>query len=233
MKTMKVVAVSVALISMLGATAAEKKFATGESVSFTAADAEIVIAVKASPVLRFAAKEAKTFLSQVLGVDVPIVNEPSQGKASLVLGANGWADAAGFTTNSLVRDAYTIAAKGSCVYVLGRDSATVDPEWVLKHGGWSSVLFERATMFGVYDFLERFAKVRFYFPGELGTIVPKAAAVVVRDGVTVSPDFTSPSCRRGTANTWRTTKEASRRRSTISVCDMKRSASRAATAPTA
>ena len=26
---------------------------------------------------------------------------------------------------------------------------TVDPEWVLKHGGWSSVLFERATMFGV------------------------------------------------------------------------------------
>ena len=170
---------------------AAEKVEDGERIVFTPLNTEIVIPVKATKVVRFAAKEAKTFLSEVLGVDVPIVNEPSAGRSSLVLGANGWADAAGFTTNSLVRDAYTIAAKGSCVYVLGRDSATVDPEWVLRHGGWSSVLFERATMFGVYDFLERFAKVRFYFPGELGTIVPKAAAVVVRDGVTVSPDFTS------------------------------------------
>ena len=108
-----------------------------------------------------------------------------------MLGSNAWADGAGLSTNAMARDEFLVAARGSRVYVLGRDSATVDPEWVLQHGGWSSVLFERATMFGVYDFLERFAGVRFYFPGELGTIVPKAPSVTVRGSVSVKPDFSS------------------------------------------
>ena len=30
----------------------------------------------------------------------------------------------------------------------------------------------KGTLFGVYDFLERFGGVRFYFPGEIGTVVP-------------------------------------------------------------
>lgn len=171
--------------------AAEKTDLAGDSVTLTAANAEIVIPAAATKVVRFAAKEAKTFLSESLGADVPVVNAPTPGKASLVLGANAWSDAAGLSTNALVRDEFVIAAKGTCVYVLGRDSATVDPEWVLRHGGWNSVLFERATMFGVYDFLERYAGVRFYFPGELGTIVPKRASLAVRGTVRVAPDFTS------------------------------------------
>ena len=170
---------------------AEKVDATGDAVTFTAANAEIVVRTDAEPVVRFAAKEAKTFLSEVLGAEVPVVNRPSDGKASLVLGSNEWSDGAGISTNAMARDEFMVAARGSCVYVLGRDSATVDPEWVLKHGGWSSVLFERATMFGVYDFLERFARVRFYFPGELGSVVPKAASVTVRGSVSVKPDFSS------------------------------------------
>ena len=170
---------------------AEKVDASGAAVTFTAANAEIVVRPDAEPVVRFAAKEAKTFLSEVLGAEVPVVNAPSDGKASLVLGSNAWADGAGLSTNAMERDEFVIAARGSRVYVLGRDSATVDPEWVLQHGGWSSVLFERSTMFGVYDFLERFACVRFYFPGELGTVVPKASSVTVRGGVSVKPDFSS------------------------------------------
>ncbi len=171
--------------------AAAEKTAAGDLVTFTAANAEIVVPDGAPPVVRFAAKEAKTFLSEVLGAEVPVVNAPSDGRASLVLGANAWADEAGLSTNGMARDEFVIAARGSRVYVLGRDSSTVDPEWVLQHGGWSSVLFERSTMFGVYDFLERFAGVRFYFPGELGTIVPKSPSVAVRGSVSVKPDFSS------------------------------------------
>ena len=164
---------------------------SGGVVTFTAADAEIVIPADAAKVVRFAAKEAKMFLSETLGADVPVVNSPTAGRSSLVLGANAWSDAAGFSTNAFTRDEFIIAAKGSCVYVLGRDSSTADPEWVLRHGGWNSVLFERATMFGVYEFLERYAGVRFYFPGELGTVVPKRAALTVRGSVRVAPDFSS------------------------------------------
>ena len=180
-----------ATVATLPCVSAEKVDASGDSVTFTAQNAEIVVPDGATPVVRFAAKEARTFLSAALGKDVPVVNAPSEGKASLVLGANAWSDEAGLSTNAMARDEFVIAARGTRVHVLGRDSETVDPEWVLKHGGWSSVLFERATMFGVYDFLERFAHVRFYFPGELGTIVPKTTAMTVRGTINVSPDFSS------------------------------------------
>ena len=68
--------------------AAEKVDASGDRVTFTAQNAEIVIPEGATPVVRFAAKEAKTFLSAAFGKDVPVVKSPSEGKASLVLGAN-------------------------------------------------------------------------------------------------------------------------------------------------
>ena len=171
--------------------AAAERVSAGDCVEFIARNAEIVVADGASPVVRFAAKEAKTFLSEALGAEVPVVNAPTAGRASLVLGQNEWSAGAGLSTNSMARDEFLIAARGTRVYVLGRDSATVDPEKMLHYGGWGSVLYERATLFGVYDLLERFAGVRFYFPGELGTIVPKSASVAVRGSVSVSPDFTS------------------------------------------
>ena len=179
-----------ACVAALFAVSAERKD-KGETVTLTMANAEIVVAPTAAKVVRFAAAEAKTFLSDALGVDVPVVVAPTPGKSSLVLGMNEWAADAGLSTNDLVRDAFKIAAKGGCIYVFGRDSATADPEWAVRHGGWSSVLFERATMFGVYDFLEQEVGVKFYFPGELGTIVPKRDSVTVTGVRTVTPDFSS------------------------------------------
>ena len=50
--------------------------------------------------------------------------------------------------------------------------------------------FRRGTLFGVYAFLERFAGVRMYFPGELGTCVPRAERIIVPEGrVEESPAF--------------------------------------------
>ena len=162
------------------------------AVSFTAPNTEIVIPKDAVPVVRFAAEEAKEFLSKTFGAEIPVVHAPTAGKSSLVLGMNEWAAAAGLSTNALSRDAFVCAAKGNAVYLLGRDDAETDPKRVLPHGSWGSIEFERATTFALYDFLEREAGVRMYFPGELGTIVPRRARLDVAEGVrTVEPAFTS------------------------------------------
>ena len=159
---------------------------------FTAGNSEILIPKDATPVVRFVAKEAKEMLSRSLGAEVPVVNAPTPGRTSLVLGMNEWAAADGFSTNGLVRDAFTVAAKGDRVYVFGRDDAKRDPERVIATGGgWGAVLFERATTFGLYDFLAREAGCRFYFPGELGTIVPRRTEIAVTGSRTVKPDFKS------------------------------------------
>ena len=162
------------------------------AVTFTAANTEIVIPKDAVPVVSFAAQEAKEFLSQAFGTDIPVVNAPTEGKSSLVLGMNEWAAAAGFSTNALVRDEFVSAARENAVYLLGRDAATTDPVRILPNGGWSPIVFERATTFALYDFLEREAGVRMYFPGELGTVVPRRERIDVADGVrTIRPAFTS------------------------------------------
>jgi Domain of unknown function (DUF4838) len=50
--------------------------------------------------------------------------------------------------------------------------------------------YERATLFGVYDFLERFAGVRFYFPGEIGTVIPKHKTLSVPTiSIVDAPDY--------------------------------------------
>ena len=152
---------------------------TGEgSVTFAPGKSEIVVAADAVSAVRVAADEAREFLSAAFGVEVPVVNAPTEGRASLVLGANAWADAAGVTTNGLKRDAFRIRTVGNRVFVLGVDDAD-DAYKARKNGGIWLQNFQRATAFGVYGFLERFAGVRFYFPGELGTVVPRTARVVV------------------------------------------------------
>ena len=42
-----------------------------------------------------------------------------------------------------------------------------------------------ARVYGVYEFLERYAGCRFYFPGPLGTIVPKRSKLVVPLALTI------------------------------------------------
>ena len=155
-------------------------------------ESEIVIAPDACQVVQVAAAEAKTFLSQSLGADIPIVRSRTPGKTALVLGANAWADAAGVTTNGLTRDFFRIrtAPDGSAVYVRGRDDPKANAKRALEKGGEKSQRFERATVFGVYEFLERFAGVRFYYPGELGTVVPKHARIEVPEtDLTEGPAF--------------------------------------------
>ena len=132
----------------------------------------IVIDARASKVTRFAAKELQSILSQVLGAKLPVKHElPAAGDA-IVLGVNKWSKSAGIDGEKLPRDGFVIKTAGSNLFIAGRDG-DADVEKLLPRGGAWSFHFERATLFGVYDFLERFAGVRFYFPGELGTVIPR------------------------------------------------------------
>ena len=138
----------------------------------------------------FAADELRDFLGQVLGAPIPVVNAPTEGKVSIVLGSNDWSVAAGIDTAALKRDAFVTKASGRRIYIAGRDDPTADLRQGLS-GKRNLPNFERATAFGVYAFLEDVAGCRFYFPGEFGTVVPRAKALTVPEGErTTAPAFT-------------------------------------------
>lgn len=153
---------------------------------------DIVIAPDASKSTRFAAEELRNFLTNSFcGAEVEITTNSREGVAHIFVGASEWAMRAGFVTNALARDAFMLGADGRNVYIVGRDDATVDTRHSIyspNTGVWDQ-LHEHATLFGVYEFLESYVGVRMYFPGELGTIVPKVSAIDVPNGVrTVAPD---------------------------------------------
>ena len=152
---------------------------------------EIVVPVQ-TPVLDFAAMELQTLLKKGGIANCPIRQAPTQGAVSLILGDNELARKAGLDPAKLASEGFFIKRKGNQIFLLGVDDPRVDP----KANRWK-MWFKRGTLNAVYDFLERFAGVRCYFPGENGTVVPPCKILMlpevreesvksrIRKGVTV------------------------------------------------
>ena len=153
---------------------------------------EVVVAPDAPKTVLFAAEELTNFLAQALGAPVPVETAPTEGRTPVFLGSNEWTRAAGIDTAPMSRDAFAIVSRGDAVFVAGRDDPAADTRRAIespKAGVWVQ-LHEHATLFGAYELLERFAGVRMYFPGELGTIVPRAERIEIPEGrIDVAPDF--------------------------------------------
>ena len=149
---------------------------------------EIVVEKNAPRVVKFAAKEMKHFLDGVLSCDMPVVDAPSGTRTPIHLGSDRWTKGAGISVEGLPRDAFRIVVTDNAVFIAGRDHPKANPERALTQNVWAQ-LYERATLFGAYEFLERYAGVRMYFPGELGEIIPKTKKLEVSAAdFTVTPD---------------------------------------------
>ena len=123
---------------------------------------------------------------------MPVVTTATTGKKALILGDNDWSRAEGLDVSALPRDASVIKVTPTATYIAGRDDPTVDAEKAVATASVWSQYYERGTLFGVYEFLERHAGVRMYFPGELGTVIPRKDALELPVGTTVdAPAFTT------------------------------------------
>lgn len=161
-------------------------------LSLSAANTVVVTAPGASPTVQFAAGELSKYLGQTLGGVIPVVHQPDPDRISLIVGLNQWSDKAGIDRKSLIRDAFIIRTQGRQVFIAGIDDPQTDPEKMLKNRGASTAgLFrERATLFGVYDFLERFAGTRFYHGSDLFTVVqPKKTVALPSVDIYERPDY--------------------------------------------
>ena len=138
------------------------------------------------PVVQFAAKELQTYLKQATGRDIPIVRKASGGKTALILGDCPSARTAGINVSKLPEEGFRITRQGNRIFIAGRD----DPKQNPAKFGWNQS-YRRATLSGVYDFLERFTGTRFFFPGQYGTVVPAKKGLFLPEKINVveSPDM--------------------------------------------
>ena len=157
----------------------------------TAENAQIVVDAKAPRTVKFAAQELQYFLSEIFGKKIPMTDKVAEGKVSFVLGDNIWSRKAGMDFTKLCREGFFIKTAENCVCIAGIDDKTVDAFYAVEKGGAATQRYDRGTEMGVYAFLERFAGVRMYFPGEIGTIIPKQTALKLPSiDIFDRPDYT-------------------------------------------
>lgn len=153
------------------------------------AQAVIVVPPGAGKPVQFAARELKQFLQQATGAEFTIAEQAPVSKTAIVLGDCAESRKAGIDVSQLKRDGFRILRQGNRIFIAGRDDQDYDLDAYvtmkkvppINGQGWFNHMIkpEYATLFGVYDFLERVVGVRWYFPGQLGTYVPKSSVLTV------------------------------------------------------
>lgn len=134
---------------------------------------EIVVADDASPVTKLAAEELQHFLKESLGKTLPIISAPTGKVPAFILGDNEFSRKEGIDISRIPQEGFVIKTSGDRIFIVGPDEKNIDLRTAVKSAALARQYFQRGTLTGVYDFLERFVGVRFYFPGEMGTVVPR------------------------------------------------------------
>jgi len=144
------------------------------------ARARIVVGGDVAPSAKFAAKELQTYVQKATGATLPMAESlRDDGIVEIVVGDGKISRSLGVNAKGLGRDAFRIKTIGKRIVILGRDDPRANVESRLKTLGSSTTHYEHATLFGVYEFLERFMGVRWYLPIDIGEIVPKTKTLSI------------------------------------------------------
>lgn len=148
----------------------------------------IVLPDNAPDSVQLAAKELQKFTEKVTGVKLPVTNR-AEGKGFIILGAEKE------LLKNVGREGFRIKAQNGNLFIAGHDSPSgavvgIRNPWrrhevyneKLKLGAFG----ETGTLSGVYWFLETFAGIRFYWPGEVGTVIPAGRNIEVPADTDVS-----------------------------------------------
>jgi hypothetical protein len=164
--------------------------------------AEIVVAPDAPDMTKLAAREFQTFVKAVTGQELPLATDGvGSGKSPAVyIGASAALKRLGIDADGLKPEGYRIVVRPGVLAIVGRDYG--GPPLQAEQNPWRlydlynsalklNALGEAGTLYGVYAFLERVCGVRFYMPGELGTVLnPRAEVKVPQFVLERAPTFT-------------------------------------------
>ncbi len=135
------------------------------------ARAVVVTAAEPTPTAKYAAEELVRHVEKASGARLAIVPEsdaPAEVSSRVYIGATEAARRHGIELDSLPRETFVLRSVGDDLLIVGREDGEdpMDP-------GNPNV----GTLFGVYELLEEAIGVRWLWPGELGTYVPRMTTI--------------------------------------------------------
>jgi len=123
---------------------------------------------------RFAALELADYLERITGAKIPVTDTVEAKKIEtggvIFVGPSKYTDALGISRErtDFGPGGYLIKTTGRNIVILGDDTETGVGKMDTPGGGGDA-----GTYYGTSAFLEKFGGVRWLWPGELGTVVPK------------------------------------------------------------
>jgi hypothetical protein len=123
-------------------------------------------------VCQAAAIELQKYVEQASGAKLPVVNEgkltEAQSKAPKIYIGACKKTLAIADVSKLQPEGFVILTKDNDIFIAGRDIT-------------DSGIVTAGTLYGTYEFLERFLGVRWLMPTKLGEVVPKTATIQISD----------------------------------------------------
>ena len=164
------------------------------------AQAVIVTADKPTPVADYASKELAKYINKATGANLKIFTESQAPKdgIKIFVGATQAAGRVGLSQDKFKKEAYTIKSVDKNLYIVGGENNKKllfdrDPKRSRRENGkiaWeqNGIVRDarRGTLYAVYDFLDRFLGIKWLWPGELGTYIPKNKTLELSDDLNIS-----------------------------------------------
>jgi hypothetical protein len=150
------------------------------------AQAVIVTPERPTRVVAYAAEELARHVEKACGVRLEVVAENAATEGVRI--HLGPCRGSGIDMSKLAPEAFVLRVNDSAVFILGNDGGG-DPLDADTRAG---------TLWGVYEWLDRDLNVRWLWPGELGTYVPKTKTVSAKScDETIAPRFFQRRIRPG------------------------------------
>jgi hypothetical protein len=149
--------------------------------------AVVVTAVKPSAVAAYAVEELVNHVKRATGQQLPVVVEtkiPAAYDSHVFVGVSAATRKQGIDADKLGIEEYVLRTVGHDLYIVGKE---LRPEQYhgtrpLYSEPWNPLSMEcvhTGTLYGVYDLLESRLEVRWLWPGDLGTYVPRRKTLVI------------------------------------------------------
>jgi hypothetical protein len=139
----------------------------------------IVLSQNPTRLEAFAADELRTYIKKATGADLEIVADAraSEGETLVCFGENRFTEHLAERLKTARTDSIILEREGGRLFLIGRDSPNLDPAKISRR----LLTCERGTFNSVHEFLERQLGVRWYWPGEIGEVVPQMGDVKISE----------------------------------------------------
>lgn len=169
------------LITVMALASSPANCAPGANALSDISKASIYLDAKAPGSVRLAAIDLQQYIEKITGARLSISSDAASLKGYVIyLGDTAFARAQGIESKQLPSDGFRILSNRNWMIVAGKDYSgpplvgfnnpyRINESYSKKFD--ISQFGDTGTLFGVYHFLEKYCGVRWYMPGELGTVL--------------------------------------------------------------